>query len=148
MSLVIGCSVLLLLKWRTAEYEHNTFDKPLGKAKVAFEKGDYDEVRRLVEPLARTGYYAAQWDMALLYALGRGIGRDDEEALKLIKLSTIGTAKFVRENDTCKELDIRFAANVFSFAKELEQMGEKKNASNWFNRAAELGYDPQKCPRK
>lgn len=47
----------------------------------AFEAGNYDQARRIFEPLAEDGSIYAQYRMGYLHQSGRGLPKDDEAAL-------------------------------------------------------------------
>jgi hypothetical protein len=63
----------------------STRDADAGYA--AYEKGDYEAARKLLGPLAESGDARAQSTLGLLYYRGRGVRKDDSEALKWFRLA-------------------------------------------------------------
>ena len=53
----------------------------------AYERGDYDEARRLFRIAADRGNIRAQCLLGVIYAEGRGVGRDYDKACCLYRLA-------------------------------------------------------------
>lgn len=137
-------AVTILALWRS--YQSKTLHEPMDRAKEAFEKKDYAEVKRIVEPLASAGYFAAQRELALLYALGRGVDQDDYAAQRWLRLAAQGLAKELGDHSECHGPDRIYAAETYSFAKDMERWGELDASTRWFKYASDVGYDPKICP--
>ena len=60
---------------------------PMGDATAAYEKGDYTQALKILEPLAAKGDAQAQYNIGVIYYEGRGGIQDSKEALKWYKLS-------------------------------------------------------------
>jgi TPR repeat protein len=60
---------------------------PLEDANAAHERGDYATALRLWRPLADQGDAAAQFNLGVMYASGRGIPQNYAEALKWFRLA-------------------------------------------------------------
>jgi len=54
---------------------------PVEDAVAAYQKGDYATALRLLRPLAAQGDAAAQYNLGLMYDEGRGVTRDDAQAV-------------------------------------------------------------------
>jgi len=55
---------------------------PREDATKAYERGDYKTAFRLIRPLAEQGSPISQYNLGLMYALGRGVRQDYAEAVK------------------------------------------------------------------
>lgn len=60
---------------------------PLEDAKIAYDKGDYGNVLRLLKPLAERGDAVAQNNLGALYEKGRGVPHSYTEAVKWYRKS-------------------------------------------------------------
>ncbi|MGH8525620.1 MAG: tetratricopeptide repeat protein, partial [Gammaproteobacteria bacterium] len=56
--------------------------------KESYQKGDYAKVVRDLTPLAERGDMEAQYQLALMYANGRGVPRDQAQAAKWFEKAT------------------------------------------------------------
>jgi uncharacterized protein len=54
---------------------------PLEDGLAAYVRGDYAEALRLWRPLADQGHAAAQFNVGVMYATGRGVAQDNGEAM-------------------------------------------------------------------
>ncbi len=54
----------------------------LEEARQAIDAQEYDRARKILEPLAESGEARAQVGLGSLYATGRGVSQDDEEAVE------------------------------------------------------------------
>ncbi|MBM3803542.1 MAG: sel1 repeat family protein [Acidimicrobiia bacterium] len=52
--------------------------------KLAFQNGDYETALRELRPAAEDGHAEAQLYLGMMYSRGRGVQRDDTEAVKWI----------------------------------------------------------------
>lgn len=55
-------------------------DDPRADARAAFERKDYAEAAKIIEPLASQGDEAAQYNLGVLYINGQGVGKDPAAA--------------------------------------------------------------------
>ena len=60
---------------------------PLEDGYAAYQQGAYEQAFKLLRPLADGGNGAAQFSIGYMYAKGRGIQRDDAEAIKWYRLA-------------------------------------------------------------
>ena len=54
---------------------------------AAFKRGDYDTALRLNRPLAEQGNALGQLKLGIMYATGRGVPKDDVQAVKWYRLA-------------------------------------------------------------
>src|SRR5215831_15754248 len=72
---------LILLSCFTARVAAGAYED----AKAAFVRGDVATALRLLRPLADQGNADAQRALAILFITGRGVPRDDAEAVKWLR---------------------------------------------------------------
>jgi TPR repeat protein len=60
---------------------------PLENIDAAFEKGDFGTALRLIRPLAEQGNAVAQFNLAIIYARGRGVPQDYATAVSWLRKS-------------------------------------------------------------
>lgn len=60
---------------------------PLQDGMDAYSRGEYDEALRLWKPLADEGLAAAQYNVGVMHATGRGVPRDYSEAMKWYRMA-------------------------------------------------------------
>ncbi len=60
---------------------------PLEEGAAAYQRGDYATALRLLRPLAEQGDAAAQNNLGVISANGRGVPQDDAEAAKWFRLA-------------------------------------------------------------
>ena len=53
---------------------------PFEDAAAAYRQGDYATALRIIRPMARKGYAAAQFKLGLIYVRGNGVPQDYREA--------------------------------------------------------------------
>jgi len=58
---------------------------PLEDGLAAYRRGDYATALSLLKPLAEQGDARAQAQLGIMYAEGKGVARDDSEALKWLR---------------------------------------------------------------
>ena len=66
---------------------------PFEDGVVAYEKGDYSTALRLFRPLAEQGDAAAQYNLGLMYASGRGVPQDYASAHMWLNLAAVNGDK-------------------------------------------------------
>jgi hypothetical protein len=60
---------------------------PLSDAQHAYSMGDYAKAAQLYIPLAKQGHVKAQLSLGVMYSLGQGVEKDDQEATKWFELA-------------------------------------------------------------
>ena len=60
---------------------------PFDDAVAAYDRGDYAQALKMFRQLATKGNAVAQFNLGLMYANGRGVSQDDEEAVRWYKLA-------------------------------------------------------------
>ncbi|MGU9962712.1 MAG: tetratricopeptide repeat protein [Candidatus Halichondribacter symbioticus] len=68
------------------------------KGVVAYKKKDFGTAVSLLTPLAESGHPGAQYNLALLYANGKGVPQDYKEAAKWYTLSAEQGAPLAQNN--------------------------------------------------
>ena len=63
------------------------FAGPIEDWQAAYNRGDYATALRLIKPLATQGNADAQTNLGFMYAKGRGVPKDDKEAVKWYQLA-------------------------------------------------------------
>jgi hypothetical protein len=96
-------------------------------AETAYDKGKYKAALRLAHPLADRGNARAQALMGLLYANGRGVLRDDREAMKWFRSAA-------DQGDAVAELQIGI---MYYNGRGVPQ--DYSEAARWYQLAAERG---------
>jgi TPR repeat protein len=96
-------------------------------ADAAYEKGKYKTALRLAHPLADQGDPRAQALMGLLYANGRGVPRDDREAMKWFRSAA-------EQGDAVAQLQIGV---MYYGGRSVPQ--DYSEAARWYQLAAERG---------
>ena len=93
-------------------------------AEAAYEKGRYKATLRLARPLADQGDARAQALMGLLYVNGRGVLRDDREAMKWFRSAA-------EQGDSIAQL---YVGLMFAEGKTVPQ--DYSEAARWYQIAA------------
>lgn len=96
-------------------------------AASAYEKGQYRTALRLARPLAEQGDARAEALMGLLYANGRGVPRDDREAMKWFRSAA-------ERGDAVAQLQIGV---MYYDGRSVPQ--DYSEAARWYQLAAERG---------
>lgn len=96
-------------------------------AEAAYEKGRYKATLRLARPLADQGDARAQALMGLLYVNGRGVLRDDREAMKWFRSAA-------DQGDATAQLQIGM---MYYDGRSVPQ--DYSEAARWYQLAAERG---------
>jgi len=75
-------SILLLISllFLAATVAGGTNAGPFDRAKAAYMRGDYAEVIRIIEPLAKQGDPNAQFNLGIMYGNGEGVPQSEFEA--------------------------------------------------------------------
>lgn len=120
--------------------------KIMDQIKNSFEAKQYSKAADLLNPLVQKEYHPALEQMAILYAIGKGVEKNDEAALELIKKSSNMWLGKHYKNSTCNTPDAVFATVIYTTAREIETIGYKKDAERWYSIAKSNGYDPKRCP--
>lgn len=150
----------LLVTIGTLPVSAQTFDE----AVTAFVRGDFATALRGFRLAAEQGHAAAQSNLGIMYATGKGVSENHAEAVRWFRLaakqghagarSNLGamyaTGQGISENDAEEVRALRFAAergiDVAQFALALRYAtgrGVPENhaeAVRWFHLAAEQGY--------
>jgi TPR repeat protein len=79
LMVLMGCGVLSLLVGRAFP---TPTDEAFKRGVDAYKRQDYTTALREWQPLAQHGYHAAQTNLGHMYAQGRGVARNDTEAVK------------------------------------------------------------------
>lgn len=102
----------------------------LDEGKAAYSRGDFTTAFREFKPLAGEGNAEAQFSMANMYRMGKGINKDDAEAVKwLRKASDQGHVKAQFVLGLCYSL----GSGVRT---------DQAEAAAWYRKAADQGYAP------
>jgi uncharacterized protein len=64
-------------------------ESPYKEASAAFQRGDYSEWLRLIQPAALQGNAMAQWALGFTYESGKGLPQDYTEAVKWYRLAAM-----------------------------------------------------------
>lgn len=65
--------------------------------KAAYNKGDYEQAIRIWTALATLGNADAQNNLGVMYVMGIGVVKDDQEALKWFRLAAAQGTEFAKE---------------------------------------------------
>jgi len=100
--------------------------KELEKATIALEAKKYDEVLRIVKPLAEQGITKAQVIMGILYKYGKGVGQDYEKAKEWYEKAahTMKQLPDVEKNRLADE-HVKFTNLTIAEAQELIELEMK-----------------------
>ena len=109
-------------------YAGLTSTAPLDQWLEAYKRGDYAEAFEIIQPLANTGEAPAQYNLAMMYATGRGISRDYPEALRWLKLAAAQGNPVAHHH----------LGLMYDEGKEVSINGIR--AHMWFNLSAAQGY--------
>jgi TPR repeat protein len=99
-------------------------------AETAYQKGDYETALRLARPLAEQGDDRAQSVLGRMYARGRGVPRDDVEAVRWFRSAA-------EQGNAAAQLNL---GNMYADGNGVPQ--DYAEAAKWYRRAADRG-DPQ-----
>jgi TPR repeat protein len=94
---------------------------------MAYDKGKYKTALRRARPLAEQGDARAETLMGLMYANGRGVPRDDREAMKWFRSAA-------KQSDAVAELQIGV---MYYNGRTVPQ--DYSEAARWYQLAAERG---------
>jgi hypothetical protein len=136
---------------------------PIEKADTAYRKGDYASALRLIRPLADKGNAISQAFLGTMYSAGKGVPRNDTEAVRWLHLAAdqdnvaaqnnlgmayengVGVprnsaeaARWYRLAADRGFVDAQFNLGQMYFAGPVE-MQNRTEAAKWFRRAAERG---------
>jgi uncharacterized protein len=103
--------------------------KEINQAQQAFKDQDFKKAFDIVSHLAGNGNAEALYLLGALYEEGKGVEKDNAEALKWITLSA--TLGYVQAEYL---IGIRYMIGKDGFEKDIEE------AVRWFKKAAEKGY--------
>ncbi len=78
---------LLIISFTFGMARHEASAEPFGDGLAAAERGDFATALRLWQPLAAQGNAAAQFNLGIMYAYGKGVGQDFKEAMKWYRLA-------------------------------------------------------------
>lgn len=108
----------------------------------AFDKGDYSTALRIWGPLAEGGYARAQYGLALMYQLGRGISQDYRAALKWSHLAALQDYPSAKERTARLQKMFADPASGTKFKKGLAALynDEFGDALRQFKTLAEQGH--------
>jgi len=98
-------------------------------AKAVYDRGNYEEAYRLLEPLARQGIPDAQTILGIMYSQGQGVPQDYAEGAKWFR-------KAAEQGDAKAQTNLGIVY--------YEGQGVQKDyakAEKWFRKAAEQGHD-------
>ena len=95
---------------------------------VAFHKGDYKTAMKLMKPLAEQGDAGAQYSLGLMYDEGRGVPKNNQQAVKWYRLA-------VKKGLAAAQYNL----GVMYFNGQGVPEDDKQ-AAKWFRLAAEQGY--------
>ncbi len=94
---------------------------------AAYERGDYAVALKEFQPLAEQGNAIAQFHLGVMYANGRGVPKDDREAVKWFR-------KSVEQGYARAQFNLGF---MYSGGRGVPQ--DEKEAAKWYRKAAEQG---------
>lgn len=101
----------------------------INEAALSIKTGNYEKARRYLKPLAVLGSRQAQRDLALLYAMGWGVERNETRALQLFMESSAR----VGNDENVVASDLLGVAQLYEWKKDYPEY------SKWLKKAAELG---------
>jgi hypothetical protein len=99
-------------------------------AELAYQKSDYEAALRLARPLAEQGDDRAQSILGRMYWRGRGVPRDDLEAVRWFRSAA-------EQGNAAAQLNL---GNMYADGSGVPQ--DYAEAAKWYRRAADRG-DPQ-----
>ncbi|HYC63248.1 MAG TPA: tetratricopeptide repeat protein, partial [Reyranellaceae bacterium] len=102
---------------------------------AASERGDYAAAMALWRPLADEGNVDAQYRIAVLYDLGRGVAQDYAAAVRWYRLAADKGHANAQHN----------LATMYEMGEGVEPDYALAAAIVWFRRAAMQGYAPAQC---
>ena len=105
-----------------------TFDD----GKEAYNNGDYTQAIKTWVPLAAQGHAGAQNNLGVIYVMGKGVIRDDREALKWFRLAAA-------QGDANAQYSL---GSMYKTGYGITQ--NYQEALKWFRLAAEQGSEPAK----
>ncbi|MDB5429329.1 MAG: hypothetical protein JWP35_445 [Caulobacter sp.] len=100
----------------------------LDEGVAAADRGDYGKAIALWRPLADSGDEYAQFDLGVLYALGRGVAKDETEA-----------ARFYRLAADRGHLEAQYNLGV-AYEKGRGLPADDVQAAAWYRKAADRGH--------
>ena len=98
---------------------------PVEDAVAAYQKGDYATALRLLRPLAAQGDAAAQYNLGLMYDEGRGVTRDDAQAVNWYR-------KAADQGDANAQNNLGF---MYAEGRGVAQ--DYTQSADWFRKATE-----------
>ena len=101
-----------------------TADESFADAIVAFERNDYDAALSILCPMAEKGYAPAQHKLGRMYDEGRGVEKDNVEAVKWFKLAAMQGVSYAQSN----------LGNMYYSGEGVEK--DDVEAVKWFKLAA------------
>lgn len=105
----------------------DTFEQQFAQGSEAFNKGDYQTAFKLFQSLAEQGHSRAQYLVGSMYDEGKGIKKDDFEAVKWLQKAAQGL-------NPKAQYDL---AIMFKEGRGVKQ--DNFEAVKWFQKAAEYG---------
>jgi TPR repeat protein len=97
-------------------------------AVAAYNRGDYADAMRLIRPLAEQGDAKAQYNLGLMYDIGKGVPQDDAEAVKWYSKAAEQGNAWAQDN-----LGVMYAKGNGVPQDDVE-------AVKWYRKAAEQGH--------
>jgi uncharacterized protein len=100
----------------------------IDQAHRAIEKGDYDKAVLLISDLAIDGNATAQYELALLYEVGKGVGKSEEEAVNWFSEAA---------DQGNKQAQHKLGSY---YARGIGVEESQKSAFSWYLKAAKKGH--------
>ena len=101
----------------------------------AYYQGEYDKAIGLLQPLADKGISRAQFRIAYMHYLGRGVERDRKEADRIIRAALPAIQNFAQEGRSWAQSDL---GSLYEDGLVLPR--DYREAIYWYRNAAEKGY--------
>jgi TPR repeat protein len=108
---------------------------PYEDGATASERGDYVAAMALWRPLADEGNADAQYRIAVLYDLGRGVAQNPQFAVQWYRRAAESGHANAQHN----------LATMYELGEGVEPEYALAAALAWFRRAAQQGYAPSQC---
>jgi len=140
MLTVLMVCVAVAFAWHM--HRATRFQKPMIESHELMESFRYAEARAILEPIANE-YWAAKYELALLYAGGLGVEADQEKAISFLE-NLIEMKKNENHPRRCAHEISDLAMEIEWIAVDLEKLNASR-AREWHRLAKERGFDQTKC---